>query len=369
MACTADPPAAALELAARDASTPFAPGVTRTGKDDWFTLCCVCFSPPPFLFLFFFSCLSFLFSFTSSRGSATSCPQVAAGPNRGARGDRCGRGWCASTGASYSRVGVFVTGLARRVRALAERKPSMEKPRKKSQYAVSRAQRAGGAATVSHFVEKASVSIGVMAPTLAMLSPGLAALDALGSDGATGIRFRAWGSALWPTGSFRSRASSATGRSGLCVVGKRSARVPGFCDGRARNLPCVPPVSIKVFALFRARFLDATGGPRRRTGIAGARGLGGYLVPRGPRGAANDQFGPCVRGVPSASFSCHGSDLLEAEGRNCHLQARHWYGRVFVLPPAWAPPHWRWPRRRLPSLVDFESAGFAEVRSQCADSE
>jgi amino acid transporter len=111
------------------------------------------------------------------------------------------------------------------------------------------------------FVETASVSIGVMAPTLAMSVTGVAAADALGRAAPLAFAFAALGVGLVAYGFVRLAGEFSHAGSVYAFVGNTLGPRAGFVAGWALlgTYLVFPPVSITGVAIFGRAFLDATG--------------------------------------------------------------------------------------------------------------
>jgi len=111
------------------------------------------------------------------------------------------------------------------------------------------------------FVETASVSIGVMAPTLAMSVTGVAAADALGRAAPLAFAFAALGVGLVAYGFVRLAGEFSHAGSVYAFVGNTLGPRAGFLAGWALlgTYLVFPPVSITGVAIFGRAFLDATG--------------------------------------------------------------------------------------------------------------
>ena len=111
------------------------------------------------------------------------------------------------------------------------------------------------------FMETASVSIGVMAPTLAMSVTGVAAADALGRAAPLAFAFAALGVGLVAYGFVRLAGEFSHAGSVYAFVGNTLGPRAGFLAGWALlgTYLVFPPVSITGVAIFGRAFLDATG--------------------------------------------------------------------------------------------------------------
>ena len=111
------------------------------------------------------------------------------------------------------------------------------------------------------FMETASVSIGVMAPTLAMSVTGVAAADALGRGAPLAFAFAALGVGLVAYGFVRLAGEFSHAGSVYAFVGNTLGPRAGFLAGWALlgTYLVFPPVSITGVAIFGRAFLDATG--------------------------------------------------------------------------------------------------------------
>jgi amino acid transporter len=111
------------------------------------------------------------------------------------------------------------------------------------------------------FMETASVSIGVMAPTLAMSVTGVAAADALGRAAPLAFAFAALGVGLVAYGFVRLAGEFSHAGSVYAFVGNTLGPRAGFLAGWALlgTYLVFPPVSIMGVAIFGRAFLDATG--------------------------------------------------------------------------------------------------------------
>ncbi len=111
------------------------------------------------------------------------------------------------------------------------------------------------------FVETASVSIGVMAPTLAMSVTGVAAANALGRAAPLAFAFAALGVGLVAYGFVRLAGEVSHAGSVYAFVGNTLGPRAGFLAGWALlgTYLVFPPVSITGVAIFGRAFLDATG--------------------------------------------------------------------------------------------------------------
>jgi amino acid transporter len=111
------------------------------------------------------------------------------------------------------------------------------------------------------FMETASVSIGVMAPTLAMSVTGVAAANALGRAAPLAFAFAALGVGLVAYGFVRLAGEFSHAGSVYAFVGNTLGPRAGFLAGWALlgTYLVFPPVSIMGVAIFGRAFLDATG--------------------------------------------------------------------------------------------------------------
>ena len=111
------------------------------------------------------------------------------------------------------------------------------------------------------FVETASVSIGVMAPTLAMSVTGVAAANALGRAAPLAFAFAALGVGFVAYGFVRLAGEFSHAGSVYAFVGNTLGPRAGFLAGWALlgTYLVFPPVSITGVAIFGRAFLDATG--------------------------------------------------------------------------------------------------------------
>ncbi len=111
------------------------------------------------------------------------------------------------------------------------------------------------------FMETASVSIGVMAPTLAMLVTGVAAAAVLGRAAPLAFAVAALGVGLVAYGFIRLAGEFSHAGSVYAFVGKTLGPRPGFLAGWALlgTYLVFPPVSIMGVAVFGRAFLDTAG--------------------------------------------------------------------------------------------------------------
>src|SRR5437016_12027225 len=111
------------------------------------------------------------------------------------------------------------------------------------------------------FLETASVSVGVMAPTLAMSVTGVAAANALGRAAPLAFAFAALGVGLVAYGFVRLAGEFSHAGSVYAFVGNTLGPRAGFLAGWALlgTYLVFPPVSITGVAIFGRAFLDATG--------------------------------------------------------------------------------------------------------------
>ena len=111
------------------------------------------------------------------------------------------------------------------------------------------------------FTGTASVSIGVMAPTLAMSVTGVAAASALGRAAPLAFAFAALGVGLVAYGFVRLAGEFSHAGSVYAFVGNTLGPRPGFLAGWALlgTYLVFPPVSIMGVAVFGRAFLDTTG--------------------------------------------------------------------------------------------------------------
>ena len=111
------------------------------------------------------------------------------------------------------------------------------------------------------FLETASVSIGVMAPTLAMSVTGVAAAQALGRAAPLAFAVAAIGVGLVAYGFVRLAGEFSHAGSVYAFVGNTLGARPGFLAGWALlgTYLVFPPVSIMGVAIFGRAFLDTTG--------------------------------------------------------------------------------------------------------------
>ena len=112
-----------------------------------------------------------------------------------------------------------------------------------------------------HFPETAAVSIGVMAPTLAMSVTGVAAASALGRAAPLAFVFAALGVGFVAYGFVRLAGEFSHAGSVYAFVGNTLGPRPGFLAGWALlgTYLVFPPVSIMGVAIFGRAFLDTTG--------------------------------------------------------------------------------------------------------------
>ena len=170
------------------------------------------------------------------------------------------------------------------------------------------------------FMETTSVSVGVMAPTLAMSVTGVAAAGELGRAAPLAFAVAALGVGLVAYGFVRLAGEFSHAGSVYAFVGQHPrppAGVPGRM-GAARHVPGVPAGVDHGRGHLRAGLPEHHGaGSRRRLVPAGAGRVGGHLGARGSRGPADDQVGPGVRGRLGLPHPrAHGRDLLAAGGRD-----------------------------------------------------
>jgi amino acid transporter len=111
------------------------------------------------------------------------------------------------------------------------------------------------------FPETAAVSIGVMAPTLAMSVTGVAAASALGRAAPLAFVFAALGVGFVAYGFVRLAGEFSHAGSVYAFVGNTLGPRPGFLAGWALlgTYLVFPPVSIMGVAIFGRAFLDSTG--------------------------------------------------------------------------------------------------------------
>ena len=111
------------------------------------------------------------------------------------------------------------------------------------------------------FLETASVSIGVMAPTLAMSVTGVAAARALGRAAPLAFAVAALGVGLVAYGFVRLAGEFSHAGSVYAFVGNTLGPRPGFLAGWALlgTYLVFPPVSIMGVAIFGRAFLSTTG--------------------------------------------------------------------------------------------------------------
>jgi amino acid transporter len=111
------------------------------------------------------------------------------------------------------------------------------------------------------FLETASVSIGVMAPTLAMSVTGVAAAKALGQAAPLAFAVAALGVGLVAYGFVRLAGEFSHAGSVYAFVGNTLGPRPGFLAGWALlgTYLVFPPVSIMGVAIFGRAFLSSTG--------------------------------------------------------------------------------------------------------------
>src|SRR6516225_3175902 len=112
-----------------------------------------------------------------------------------------------------------------------------------------------------HFLETASVSIGVMAPTLAMSVTGVAAAAVLGRAAPLAFAAAALGVGFVAYGFIRLAGEFSHAGSVYAFVGNTLGPRPGFLTGWALlgTYLVFPPVSIMGVAIFGRAFLNATG--------------------------------------------------------------------------------------------------------------
>jgi len=111
------------------------------------------------------------------------------------------------------------------------------------------------------FMETASVSVGVMAPTLAMSVTGVAAAAVLGRAAPLAFAVAAVGVGLVAYGFVRLAGEFSHAGSVYAFVGSTLGPRPGFLAGWALlgTYLVFPPVSIMGVAIFGRAFLSATG--------------------------------------------------------------------------------------------------------------
>ena len=111
------------------------------------------------------------------------------------------------------------------------------------------------------FPETAAVSIGVMAPTLAMSVTGVAAASALGRAAPLAFAFAALGVGFVAYGFVRLAGEFSHAGSVYAFVGNTLGPRPGFLAGWALlgTYLVFPPVSIMGVAIFGRAFLDTAG--------------------------------------------------------------------------------------------------------------
>ena len=111
------------------------------------------------------------------------------------------------------------------------------------------------------FTETAAVSIGVMAPTLAMSVTGVAAASALGRAAPLAFAFAALGVGFVAYGFVRLAGEFSHAGSVYAFVGNTLGPRPGFLAGWALlgTYLVFPPVSMMGVAIFGRAFLDSTG--------------------------------------------------------------------------------------------------------------
>jgi amino acid transporter len=111
------------------------------------------------------------------------------------------------------------------------------------------------------FMETASVSVGVMAPTLAMSVTGVAAAAELGRAAPLAFAVAALGVGLVAYGFVRLAGEFSHAGSVYAFVGNTLGPRPGFVAGWALlgTYLVFPPVSIMGVAIFGRAFLDTTG--------------------------------------------------------------------------------------------------------------
>ena len=168
-------------------------------------------------------------------------------------------------------------------------------------------------------METASVSIGVMAPTLAMSVTGVAAAGELGRAAPLAFAVAALGVGLVAYGFVRLAGEFSHAGSVYAFVGNTLGPRPGFLAGWALlgTYLVFPPVSIMGVAIFGRAFLSATGLASDADWYPLA--LAAWVViwvlaARGVR--PDDQVGPGVRGrVGLPHPRAHGRDLLAAGRR------------------------------------------------------
>ena len=157
------------------------------------------------------------------------------------------------------------------------------------------------------FPETAAVSIGVMAPTLAMSVTGVAAASTLGRAAPLAFAFAALGVGFVAYGFVRLAGEFSHAGSVYAFVGNTLGPRPGFLAGWALlgTYLVFPPVSIMGVAIFGRAFLDTTGLARDATGIRSRSPPGwssGFSRPGecGLRPGRSSRSRSCR----SASFSC-----------------------------------------------------------------
>ena len=112
-----------------------------------------------------------------------------------------------------------------------------------------------------HFTETAAVSVGVMAPTLAMSVTGVAAASALGRAAPLAFVFAVLGVGFVAYGFVRLAGEFSHAGSVYAFVGNTLGPRPGFLAGWALlgTYLVFPPVSIMGVTIFGRAFLDTTG--------------------------------------------------------------------------------------------------------------
>jgi amino acid transporter len=158
-----------------------------------------------------------------------------------------------------------------------------------------------------HFVEATSVSVGVMAPTLAMSVTGVAAAAALGRAAPLAFAVAALGVGLVAYGFVRLAGEFSHAGSVYGFVGNTLGPRPGFLAGWALlgTYLVFPPVSIMGVAVFGRAFLATTGVAANADWYPlalAAWAIIGVLAVRGSGRPPGRYW--CSRSCPSASFSC-----------------------------------------------------------------
>ena len=199
-------------------------------------------------------------------------------------------------------------------------------------------------------METASLSIGVMAPTLAMSVTGVAAAAVLGRAAPLAFAVAAVGVGLVAYGFIRLAGEFSHAGSVYAFVGNTLGPRPGFLAGWALlgTYLVFAPVSIMGVAVFGRAFLDTTGLAHDADWYPLALAAWAVIWVLAARGVRPTTRSLLAFEVVSVCLhpGAHGRDLLASDRRDGTCRPEPCPARPSCSRPAWALPPWRWPRRQ-----------------------